>query len=90
MKKRYRRLEKIQTLVTLSVDITYEVVEDGLLPDPMFELIEARCDLIEDGQKTATVNVLKVLDESQRMLIEDEILEWWQQGGVQQEITDGF
>jgi len=56
----------------------------------MFELIEARCDLIEDGQKTATVNVLKVLDESQRMLIEDEILDWWQQGGLQQGITDGF
>ncbi len=70
---------KHQTQISLDVDITYDVldpiqVEDYVLP-PMIELTSAYVSLEKPDGKVARVNLLKVLSESQRMLIEDDIIE---------------
>ena len=70
---------KHQTQISLDVDITYDVlepiqVEDYVLP-PMIELTSAYVSLGKPDGKVARVNILKVLSESQRMLIEDDIIE---------------
>lgn len=70
---------KHQTQISLDVDITYDVlepiqVEDYVLP-PMIELTSAYVSLEKPDGKVARVNILKVLSESQRMLIEDDIIE---------------
>ena len=70
---------KHQTQINLDVDITYDIldpiqVSDLVLP-PMIELTSAYVSLEKPDGKTARVNILKVLDESQRMLIEDDIIE---------------
>jgi hypothetical protein len=49
-------------------------VEDYVLP-PMIELTSAYVSLEKPDGKVARVNILKVLSESQRMLIEDDIIE---------------
>jgi hypothetical protein len=68
-----------RTQISLDVDITYEIldalrVEDQVLP-PMLELVSAYVSLKKPDGKVARVNILKVLDESQRILLEDEIIE---------------
>lgn len=68
-----------RTQINLDVDITYEIldalrVEDQVLP-PMLELVSAYVSLTKPDGRVARVNILKVLDESQRMLLEDEIIE---------------
>jgi hypothetical protein len=70
---------KHQTQLNLDADITFEIlepiqVEDYILP-PMIELNSVHLSLEKPDGKKARVNILKVLDESQRMLIEDEIIE---------------
>jgi len=70
---------KHQTQVNLDVDITYEILDplpvgEEVLP-PMIELVSAYVFLQKEDGKCARVNILKVLDESQRMLIEDDIIE---------------
>ena len=70
---------KHQTQISLDVDITYDVldpiqVEDYVLP-PMIELTSAYVSLEKPDGKVARVNILKILSESQRMLIEDDIIE---------------
>ena len=67
------------TQINLDVVITYEIldpiqVDDYILP-PMIELESAFVELEKEDGKKARVNVLKVLSESQRMLLEDEIIE---------------
>ena len=67
------------TQINLDVVITYEIldpiqVDDYILP-PMIELESAYVELEKEDGKKARVNVLKVLSESQRMLLEDEIIE---------------
>jgi hypothetical protein len=49
-------------------------VADYILP-PMIELQSAYVELEKEDGRRATVNILKVLSESQRMLIEDEIID---------------
>jgi hypothetical protein len=70
---------KHQTQISLDVDITYDVLEpiqvgNQVLP-PMIELTSAYVSLEKPDGKVARVNILKVLSESQRMLIEDDIIE---------------
>jgi hypothetical protein len=70
---------KHQTQISLDVAITYDVLEpiqvaDYVLP-PMIELTSAYVSLEKPDGKVARVNILKVLSESQRMLIEDDIIE---------------
>lgn len=70
---------KHQTQLNLDVDITYDIldpiqVSDLVLP-PMIELTAAFVSLEKPDGKISRLNILKVLDESQRMLIEDEIIE---------------
>ena len=70
---------KPQTQISLDVDITYDVLDpiqvaDYVLP-PMIELTSAYVSLEKPDGKVARVNILKVLSESQRMLIEDDIIE---------------
>jgi len=70
---------KHQTQISLDVAITYDVLDpiqvaDYVLP-PMIELTSAYVSLEKPDGKIARVNILKVLSESQRMLIEDDIIE---------------
>lgn len=67
------------TQINLDVAITYDILEpiqvqDYILP-PMIELTSAFVELEKEDGKKARVNILKVLSESQRMLLEDEIIE---------------
>jgi hypothetical protein len=67
------------TQLNLDVAITYDILEpiqvqEYILP-PMIELRDAYVELEKEDGKKARVNVLKVLSESQRMLLEDEIIE---------------
>ena len=67
------------TQINLDVAITYDIldpiqVDDYILP-PMIELESAYVELEKEDGKKARVNVLKVLSESQRMLLEDEIID---------------
>jgi hypothetical protein len=41
----------------------------------MIDITEVRCELEREDGKVSSVNLLKVLDESQKILLEDEILE---------------
>jgi hypothetical protein len=70
---------KHQTQISLDVDITYEVLDpivgDGYMLPPMVELIAAYATLEKPDGRISRVNILKVLSESQRMLLEDEIIE---------------
>lgn len=67
------------TQINLDVAITYEILEPieaaGYILPPMIELQSAYVELEKEDGRKATVNILKVLSESQRMLIEDEIIE---------------
>ena len=67
------------TQVTLDVVITYDIlsaiqVEDYILP-AMIELKQVDAILEKEDGKRARVNLLKVLSEAQRLLLEDEIIE---------------
>lgn len=72
-------MKKHLTQINLDVAITYEILEPieaaGYILPPMIELQSAYVELEKDDGRKATVNILKVLSESQRMLIEDEIIE---------------
>ena len=68
-----------RTSIPMELELTFEVLEpiavgDGVLP-PMIEITAAYAELVKEDGKRSRVNVLKVLDESQRMLLEDEIIE---------------
>jgi hypothetical protein len=67
--------KKHLTQIHLNVSITYEVIDDGLLDEPMIDITEVRCELEREDGKISSVNLLKVIDESQKILLEDEILE---------------
>ncbi len=72
-------MKKHLTQINLDVAITYEILDpiqvaDYILP-PMIELQSAYVELEKEDGRRATVNILKVLSESQRMLIEDDIIE---------------
>ena len=67
------------TQVTLDVVITYDIlsaiqVEDYILP-AMIELKQVDAILEKEDGKRARVNLLKVLSEAQRLLLQDEIIE---------------
>jgi hypothetical protein len=67
------------TQINLDVVITYEildpiVLEHTVLP-AVVEIDSAFVELEKEDGKKARVNILKVLSESQRMLLEDEIIE---------------
>ena len=67
------------TQLNLDVAITYDILEpiqvqEYILP-PMIELRDAYVELEKEDGKKSRVNVLKVLSESQRMLLEDEIID---------------
>ena len=72
-------MKKHSTQINLDVAITYEILEPieaaGYILPPMIELQSAYVELEKEDGRKATVNILKVLSESQRMLIEDEIIE---------------
>jgi len=70
---------KHQTQILLDVDITYEVldaiqIENQVFP-PMIELTAAFVSLKKQNGKVSRINILKVLNESQKMLIEDAVFE---------------
>jgi hypothetical protein len=72
-------MKKHSTQINLDVAITYEILEPieaaGYILPPMIELQSAYVELEKEDGRRATVNILKVLSESQRMLIEDEIID---------------
>ena len=72
-------MKKNSTQINLDVAITYEILEPieaaGYILPPMIELQSAYVEIEKEDGRKATVNILKVLSESQRMLIEDEIIE---------------
>lgn len=72
-------MKKHSTQINLDVAITYEILEPieaaGYILPPMIELQSAYVELEKEDGRKATVNILKVLSESQRMLIEDEIID---------------
>jgi hypothetical protein len=65
--------------VNLDVELTFEILDpmvvDGAVLPAMVEIESAYVSLEKPDGKVARVNVLKVLSESQRMLLEDEIVE---------------
>ncbi len=72
-------MKKHLTQISLDVAITYDILEplqvqEYTLP-PMIELRDAYVELEKEDGKKARVNILKVLSESQRMLLEDEIID---------------
>lgn len=68
-----------RTQVNLDVELTFEILDpmvvDGAVLPAMVEIESAYVSLEKPDGKVARVNVLKVLSESQRMLLEDEIVE---------------
>lgn len=68
-----------RTQVNLDVELTFEILDpmvvDGAVLPAMVEIESAYVSLEKPDGKIARVNVLKVLSESQRMLLEDEIVE---------------
>lgn len=72
-------MKKHLTQINLDVAITYEILEaieaGGYMLPPMVDLKSAYVELEKEDGRKATVNILKVLSESQRMLIEDDIIE---------------
>ena len=72
-------MNRHQTQLSLDIVIAYDILEpievaDYILPS-MIELRDAYLELQKEDGKKARVNILKVLSESQRMLLEDEIIE---------------
>lgn len=68
-----------RTSINLDVELSFDildpiVLERTVLP-AMVEIKAAYAELEKVDGKKARVNVLKVLSESQRMLLEDEIME---------------
>ena len=68
-----------RTSISLDVELSFDildpiVLEHAVLP-AMVEIKAAYAELEKVDGKKARVNVLKVLSESQRMLLEDEIME---------------
>jgi hypothetical protein len=67
------------TQISLDVELTFEVLEpldlDGALLPPMIDIQAAYASLEKPDGKVSRVNLLKILSESQRMLLEDEIVE---------------
>lgn len=68
-----------RTSINLDVELSFDildpiVLEHTVLP-AMIEIKAAYAELEKEDGKKARVNVLKVLSESQRMLLEDEIME---------------
>lgn len=68
-----------RTSINLDVELSFDildpiVLERAVLPS-VIEIKAAYARLEKEDGKQARVNVLKVLSESQRMLLEDEIIE---------------
>jgi len=68
-----------RTSINLDVELSFDildpiVLESAVLP-AMVEIKAAYAELEKEDGKKARVNILKVLSESQRMLLEDEIIE---------------
>jgi len=68
-----------RTSINLDVELSFDildpiVLESAVLP-AMIEIKAAYAELEKEDGKKARVNILKVLSESQRMLLEDEIIE---------------
>ena len=67
------------TQISLNVELTFEILEsmevDGVTLPAMIDIQSAYASLEKPDGKVSRVNVLKVLSESQRMLLEDEITE---------------
>lgn len=68
-----------RTQVSLDVEITFDILDpmvvDGAVLPAMVEIESVYASLEKPDGKLARVNVLKVLSEPQRMLLEDEIIE---------------
>lgn len=68
-----------RTSINLDVELCFDILDpivlkQAVLPS-MIEISSAYVELVHENGKKARVNVLKVLSESQRMLLEDEIIE---------------
>lgn len=67
------------TQISLNVELTFEILEsievEGVTLPAMIDIQSAYASLEKPDGKVSRVNVLKVLSESQRMLLEDEITE---------------
>jgi hypothetical protein len=67
------------TQLSLSVELTFEVLEamdvKGVMLPPMIDIQAAYASLEKPDGKVSRVNILKVLSESQRILLEDQIIE---------------
>jgi hypothetical protein len=67
------------TQISLNVELTFEILEsmevEGVTLPAMIDIQSAYVSLEKPDGKVSRVNVLKVLSESQRMLLEDEITE---------------
>ena len=70
---------KHMTQISLNVELTFEILEsievEGVTLPAMIDIQSAYASLEKPDGKVSRVNVLKVLSESQRMLLEDEITE---------------
>lgn len=70
---------KHQTQISLDVELTFEVLEpmdvNGITLPPMIDIQAAYATLEKPDGKVSRVNILKVLSESQRILLEDQIIE---------------
>ncbi len=70
---------KHQTQISLDVELTFEVLEpmdvNGITLPPMIDIQAAYASLERPDGKVSRVNILKVLSESQRILLEDQIIE---------------
>jgi hypothetical protein len=67
------------TQISLNVELTFEILEsievEGVTLPAMIDIQSAYASLEKPDGKVSRVNILKVLSESQRMLLEDEITE---------------
>lgn len=70
---------KHQTQISLDVELTFEILKpmdvNGVTLPPMIDIQAAYVSLEKPDGKVSRVNILKVLSESQRILLEDQIID---------------
>ncbi len=70
---------KHRTQLSLDVELTFEVLApmdvNGVTLPPMVDIQAAYVSLEKPDGKVSRVNILKVLSESQRILLEDQIID---------------
>lgn len=70
---------KHRTQLSLDVELIFEVLEpmdvNGITLPPMIDIQAAYVSLEKPDGKVSRVNILKVLSESQRILLEDQIID---------------